>query len=66
MNKGFGGAQPWMRDILIKAEDRYMGPFPQVLNVGNTLHFVFQESGDGPFWLSEEEKLSQKFDRIVG
>jgi hypothetical protein len=39
---------------------------PQVLNVGNTVYFAFQESDDGPFWLSDKEKLSQKFDRIVG
>jgi hypothetical protein len=66
MNKGFGGAQPSMRETIIKAEDGYLGPFPRVVNIGDALRFDFQESDDGPFWLSEEEKLSQKFDRIVG
>jgi hypothetical protein len=66
MNKGFGGAQPSMRETTMEAEDGYLGPFPRVVNVGDALRFDFQESDDGPFWLSEEEKLGQKFDRIVG
>jgi hypothetical protein len=34
--------------------------------VGNTQHFYFQEGDVGPVWLSEEEKLRQKFDKSVG
>jgi hypothetical protein len=66
MNNGFGEAQPSMRGTIIEAEDGCFGPFPLILNVGNTQHFYFQEGDDGPFWLFEEEKLSQKFDRTVG
>jgi hypothetical protein len=66
MNKGFGGTQPSMRETIIKTEDGYLGPFPRVVTVGDALRFDFQESDNGPFWLSEQEKLRQKFDRIVG
>jgi hypothetical protein len=30
-----------------------------VFNVGDTVCFAFEESDDGPFYLSKEEKLSR-------
>jgi hypothetical protein len=41
MNKGFGGAQPLMRDTIIEAGDGYLGPCLRVLNVADALHFIF-------------------------
>jgi hypothetical protein len=52
MNKVFGGKQRWMRSSAIKEHDGFLGSFPASLKVGDTQHFRFQPSDDGPFWIS--------------
>jgi hypothetical protein len=36
MNKGYGGAQPMMRESQIKEQDGYLGNYPSTLNVGDS------------------------------
>ena len=44
MNKGYGGAQPKMRESIIKEEDGYLGMNQRTLTVGDTQTFIFQQS----------------------
>jgi hypothetical protein len=62
LNKGFGGAQPKMRNTVISDEDQ-LGPFLPTLTIGQTQRLVFEETDDGPSWLTREEQLLWKFDR---
>jgi hypothetical protein len=65
MNKGYGGAQPMMRESRIKEQDGYLGNYPRTLNVGNNQTFVFTSEDTGPFWMSTEEKELNRHDRIL-
>ena len=66
MNKGYGGAQPKMRESVIKADDGYLGMHEQrTLNVGDTQTFTFQPGDDGPFWMTEEVRELNRHDRIL-
>jgi hypothetical protein len=66
MNKSYGGAQPKMRESVIKAEDGYLGMHePRTINVGDTQTFTFQPGDDGPFWMTEEERELNRHDRVL-
>jgi hypothetical protein len=66
MNKSYGGAQPKMRESVIKAEDGYLGmQEPRTINVGDTQTFTFQPGDDGPFWMTEEERELNRHDRVL-
>jgi hypothetical protein len=66
MNKSYGGAQPKMRESVIKAEDGYLGMHePRTVNVGDTQKFSFQPGDDGPFWMTEEERELNRHDRVL-
>ena len=61
MNRGYGGAQPMMRESKIKEHDGYLGSNARTLEVGDTQSFVFTSDDDGPFWMTpqEQSKLNQ-------
>lgn len=65
MNKGYGGAQPMMRESQIKEEDGYLGIHSRTLNVGDTQSFVFSSDDIGPFWMSPQERELNREDRVL-
>jgi hypothetical protein len=64
MTKSFGGKQAYLHDTIIKEHDGYLGPFPNILRPGDVQSMVFKGRNVGPFWLSEQERLDQRFDQI--
>ena len=65
MNRGFGGAQPKMRESRIKAEDGYLGNYERTISVGEIQSFVFQPGDTGPFWMTVEERELNRHDRLL-
>jgi hypothetical protein len=65
MNKGYGGAQPIMRESQIKEQDGYIGMYPHTLNVGDNQSFVFNSGDTGPFWMTPQEQELNRHDRIL-
>ena len=65
MNRGYGGAQPRMRESIIKAEDGYLGMNERTINVGDTQSFVFRPGDAGPFWMTVQERELNRQDRIL-
>ena len=63
MNKMFGGTQSQMRDTKI-LDDTYLGPFehPTKLKIGDTQKMTFDVNDNGPFWMSDQERVDNKFD----
>jgi hypothetical protein len=55
MTKSFGGTQRKMRNTLIKREKGYLCPYQRKLNPGDTQSMVFQDTDDGPFWMSTDK-----------
>jgi hypothetical protein len=64
MTKSFGGKQAYLHDSLIKEVDGYLGPYPKVLKPGDVQSMVFKESDAGPFWLTEQERIEQRYDQV--
>lgn len=66
MNTGYGGAQTHMRDTVLT--DGCVGPYiaDHILSVGDTQCMVFKEEDVGPFWMTPEERLENKHDRLTG
>jgi hypothetical protein len=55
MNRGYGGAQPIMRESKIKEhDDGYLGINARTLEVGNTQSFVLTSDNDEPFWMTPQ------------
>ncbi|KAI2490094.1 hypothetical protein MHU86_24490 [Fragilaria crotonensis] len=65
MNRGYGGAQPMMRESKIKEHDGYLGFNARTLEVGDTQSFVFTLDDDGPFWMTPQERELTRNDRIL-
>ena len=67
IRKGFGGSQPFMKNSVIEDES-YLGPFdhPTKLKVGDIQTMSFSIDDPGPFYLSDEERKKQMFDKILG
>ena len=64
MNRGYGGVQQRMRELIIKAEDGYLGMHERTINVGDTQSFVFKPDNVGPFSMTEQERELNRHDRI--
>ena len=64
MNKYFGGEQNKMRKSEIKNES-YLGPYSHdsKLKVGETQSMQYEATDNGPFYLSQEKRLEQMYDR---
>jgi len=60
----FGGEQPIMRDSEIV--EGCLGTFEPKLKVGDVQKMFFQDTDEGPFYFSEEEKQSRRYDQNVG
>jgi hypothetical protein len=65
MNKSYGGAQPNMRESIMKQHDGYFGMHARTLEVGDTQSFTFLSTDDGPFWMDQEERELNRHDRIL-
>jgi len=65
MNKGYGGAQPRMRESIIKENDGYLGMHLSIVSVGDKQSFNFQPGDEGPFWMTEEQRQLNLHDRIL-
>ena len=67
MNRAFGGKSvPMMWDTIMIQEERYLGPFPRILELGDTQSLVFVTSNSGPFWMSSEEKEESRYNKNLG
>jgi hypothetical protein len=66
MSKGYGGAQAKMRDTIILQDEGYLGPHSPILKAGDTQSLVYLESDSGPWYLSPEQRQSQRHDRPTG
>ena len=65
LNKYYGGGQQKMRKSNIK-DKTYLGPFPSQLSIGDTQSFQFEATDEGPFHLSDEERMQRRFDFETG
>jgi hypothetical protein len=65
IRKGFGGKQSAMRDTMI-ASAEYLGPFGHAIEVGMYQKMFFASTDVGPFWLSPEERESNRNDSLTG
>jgi hypothetical protein len=65
MNRGYGGAQPRMRESKIKEHDGYLGMYQHTLSVGDIQSFTFQPGDFGPFWMTFEERELNRHHRIL-
>jgi len=61
----FGGRQKILRDMAIKQENGYLGPFKLTLKVGDVQTMFFQSTDKGPFWMTPEEKEQNQKDIII-
>jgi hypothetical protein len=66
MNKIFGGKQIHMHKTKIMQEDGYLGPYTRKLNVGDIQEMSFSETDEGPYYLTESQRQSRKWDRVIG
>ena len=57
MNVSYGGRLNNMRDTIVPE----VGTFPSILTPGDTQTMHFKDNNIGPFWLSNEERLAQKY-----
>jgi hypothetical protein len=62
MSKSFGGKQRSQRDMTIKQEEGYLGPYLRQLNVGDIQKMNFTPDDSGPFWMTPEEKEIARHD----
>ena len=61
MNSRYFGAQIEMHPTKIKQNFGFLDPHEQMLEVGDEQHMEFQEGGNGPFWMTPQERISTKF-----
>jgi hypothetical protein len=54
-----------MRKSKIETEE-FLGPFPDILQVGGYQHMNYQDGDSGPFHKSEAEREASKFDHQTG
>jgi hypothetical protein len=57
-----GGKQTRMHDTVIQCEQGYLGPFVRQLKVGDTQSMVWLDGDAGPYWMSAEERESNRKD----
>ena len=67
MRKHYGGKQPRMRNTVIQ-NNNFLGPHqPQCkLQVGQIQYMTFKENDTGPDYLTPQQRLEQRFDRVTG
>lgn len=66
LSRSFGGAQPEMRDSVIKEFRGYLGTHNPKLRVGDTQTFQFTATDVGPFYLTPQERQTRRDDRPTG
>eukprot|EP00956_Cyclotella_meneghiniana_P017698 scaffold29054_cov36-Cyclotella_meneghiniana.AAC.1 len=69
MNKEWGGSN-YMRSTMIECEEGFIGPYydktnPHMVKVGEEQSMVFADSDIGPFHLTEQERVNNKYDRVL-
>jgi hypothetical protein len=65
MLKSYGGKQAILCDTLIKQEKGYLGTHLWTLRPGDIQKMAFQDSDDGPFWMTLTEREQRRFDIIL-
>jgi hypothetical protein len=65
MSKSYRGKQRVIRPTLIREEMGYLRSFNCKLNPGDTQHFIFSKTDEGPFWMNPLEQEEQRHDNIV-
>ncbi|KAI2513790.1 hypothetical protein MHU86_573 [Fragilaria crotonensis] len=63
MNKSFGGKSPAMHPTVIDRESGFLGPYPRILEPGHTQRLTFTETDVGPFWMTPNERISNRLDQ---
>ena len=54
-----------IQPTLIREERGYLGSFNRKLNPGDTQHFIFSETDEGPFWMNPLEREERRHDKIM-
>ena len=65
MSKSYGGKQRVIRPTLIREERGYLGSCNRKLNPGDTQHFIFSETDEGPFWMNPVEREERRHNKIL-
>ncbi len=65
MLKIYSGKQAILGDTLIKQEKGYLGAHLRTLRPGDIQKMAFQDSDDGPFWMTPIEREQRRFDIIL-
>jgi hypothetical protein len=66
MKKYYSGKQPKMRDTKIETTYGYLGQYPLILSQGSIQKMSFQDGDKGPFWMTNQERADNKYDRGTG
>ena len=66
MNKSFGGKGQMMHSSLIEKEIGFLGPYPRILEPGQTQQLVFTETDLGPFWMTPDDRIQNRLDQVDG
>jgi hypothetical protein len=52
--------------LIIMQEEGFLGPFPRIVEPGDTQCLVFSLSDTGPFWMCDAEKEDCRLDKHLG
>jgi hypothetical protein len=63
MNKSYGGKCPAMHPTVIERESGFLGPYPRILEPGQTQRLTFTETDAGPFWMTPNERILNRLDQ---
>ena len=55
-----------MRSTIVIQEEGFLGPFPRIVEPGDTQCLVFSLSDTGPFWMCDAEKEDCRLDKHLG
>jgi hypothetical protein len=55
-----------MHPTLIERELGFLGPYPRILSPGQTQQLVFSDTDEGPFWMTQDDRIQNRFDQNDG
>jgi hypothetical protein len=56
MIRSFCGKTAPMQNTIITQEEGFLGPFPRIVEPGDTQCLVFSSCDSGPFWMCDAER----------
>jgi hypothetical protein len=55
-----------MHPTLIEREFGFLGPYPRILSPGQTQQLVFSDTDEGPFWMTQDDRIQNRFNQNDG